>query len=234
MQKERRDAFAGMAFRDDEVSLHPLRMAHDRFVRRIVPRRCRTHLDSPVSCAISDRIELCEALIQTRLLERFQLGVLQPEARIHVRRDGVEQLQARTELTCELNRLVDRRKRAGSRVLDGNENPVDGAHGAIVAATRNGGDSLMHVAPRAFYGVRRVAAPSTGPRMLPQYRGLTQREAEERLRREGSNDLPSPERHSLLELLGEVMREPMFVLLPGSARLYAPECLTRRLRISRK
>ena len=51
--------------------------------------------------------------------------------------------------------------------------------------------------------------------------GLTQKEAEDRLRREGPNDLPSPEKHSWLALIGEVMREPMFALLLGSAGLYA-------------
>ena len=52
-------------------------------------------------------------------------------------------------------------------------------------------------------------------------RGLTQAEADARLLREGHNDLPSPDHHSLLALLGEVLREPMFALLVGSAVLYA-------------
>ncbi|MEJ0039884.1 MAG: cation-translocating P-type ATPase [Gammaproteobacteria bacterium] len=52
-------------------------------------------------------------------------------------------------------------------------------------------------------------------------RGLTQSEATARLLREGHNDLPSSDRHSLLALLWEVLREPMFALLVGSAVLYA-------------
>ena len=51
--------------------------------------------------------------------------------------------------------------------------------------------------------------------------GLTQREAESRLAREGYNDLPSPERHSGFAIAMEVMREPMFALLIGAAILYA-------------
>ncbi|MEP7242094.1 MAG: HAD-IC family P-type ATPase [Gammaproteobacteria bacterium] len=51
--------------------------------------------------------------------------------------------------------------------------------------------------------------------------GLTQREAELRLAREGYNDLPSPERHSGFVIALEVMREPMFALLIGAAVLYA-------------
>ena len=54
-----------------------------------------------------------------------------------------------------------------------------------------------------------------------QVRGLSQAEADTLLQREGHNDLPSPEHHSLLALLGEVLREPMFALLVGSAVLYA-------------
>ena len=52
-------------------------------------------------------------------------------------------------------------------------------------------------------------------------RGLTQWEADERLRRDGYNDLPSPDHHSLAALLLAVLREPMFALLVGSAALYA-------------
>src|SRR3569833_1959975 len=52
-------------------------------------------------------------------------------------------------------------------------------------------------------------------------RGLTQAEADERIRREGYNDLPSPDHHSLIALLLGVLREPMFALLVGSAAVYA-------------
>ena len=51
--------------------------------------------------------------------------------------------------------------------------------------------------------------------------GLTQREADLRLAREGHNDLPAPERRSGLAVAFEVMREPMFALLIGAAALYA-------------
>lgn len=52
-------------------------------------------------------------------------------------------------------------------------------------------------------------------------RGLTQAQAEALLQREGHNDLPSPDHHSPFALLAEVLREPMFALLVGSAVLYA-------------
>jgi P-type Ca2+ transporter type 2C len=51
--------------------------------------------------------------------------------------------------------------------------------------------------------------------------GLSQREAELRLAREGHNDLPERERSSGFAVALEVMREPMFFLLIGAAVLYA-------------
>ncbi|HVY79824.1 MAG TPA: cation-translocating P-type ATPase [Steroidobacteraceae bacterium] len=51
--------------------------------------------------------------------------------------------------------------------------------------------------------------------------GLTSAEAAERLRRVGYNELPAADHHSLLALVLEVIREPMFALLVGSAFLYA-------------
>jgi len=56
---------------------------------------------------------------------------------------------------------------------------------------------------------------------VPTESGLTQKEVEVRLAREGYNDLPLPDHHSWLALLREVLREPMFALLIGSAVVYA-------------
>jgi len=56
---------------------------------------------------------------------------------------------------------------------------------------------------------------------MNNFEGLTQAEAANRLSREGPNDLPSQDRHSLFALFGEVVREPMFGLLLGSSALYA-------------
>ncbi|HTU62773.1 MAG TPA: cation-transporting P-type ATPase [Polyangiales bacterium] len=55
----------------------------------------------------------------------------------------------------------------------------------------------------------------TAPRAAPS--GLTQAEAEALLERNGHNDLPSPDHHSPLALLWELLREPMFALLVASA-----------------
>jgi Ca2+-transporting ATPase len=51
--------------------------------------------------------------------------------------------------------------------------------------------------------------------------GLTQAQADALLALEGHNDLPSPDHHSWFGLLAEVLREPMFAFLVGSAVLYA-------------
>ncbi|MCC7536468.1 MAG: cation-translocating P-type ATPase [Deltaproteobacteria bacterium] len=50
--------------------------------------------------------------------------------------------------------------------------------------------------------------------------GLTSREAAKRLAHDGPNSLPQDEPRSLLRLLSEVVREPMFLLLLASAGLY--------------
>ena len=54
--------------------------------------------------------------------------------------------------------------------------------------------------------------------MPPQ--GLTRAEAEARLRRDGPNTLPEPERRRWPRLLAEVLREPMLLLLLAAAGLY--------------
>src|SRR6185437_4722504 len=51
-------------------------------------------------------------------------------------------------------------------------------------------------------------------------RGLTAREAAERLRSEGPNELPELERRRTLRIIIEVVREPMFALLLGAGVLY--------------
>ncbi len=50
--------------------------------------------------------------------------------------------------------------------------------------------------------------------------GLTEGEARARLQAEGFNDLPSTERRTLLHIVGDVLREPMFALLLGAGAVY--------------
>jgi Ca2+-transporting ATPase len=50
--------------------------------------------------------------------------------------------------------------------------------------------------------------------------GLTDDEVAERLRIDGSNDLPTSRQRSVLEIALEVVREPMFLLLIGSGTIY--------------
>src|SRR5579863_9281666 len=54
----------------------------------------------------------------------------------------------------------------------------------------------------------------------PSHRGLTSREAAERLRAEGPNALPELERRTAVRIVFEVVREPMFALLLGAGVLY--------------
>ncbi|WP_181699657.1 cation-translocating P-type ATPase [Chthonobacter albigriseus] len=58
--------------------------------------------------------------------------------------------------------------------------------------------------------------PLTG---LPHV-GLTTAEAAERLRTDGYNELPRPDRRTTLRILGEVVREPMLALLLGGGLVY--------------
>ncbi len=50
--------------------------------------------------------------------------------------------------------------------------------------------------------------------------GLTQSEAEEKLRAEGFNEIPSSKRRSILIMVAEVIREPMFLLLVACGSIY--------------
>ncbi len=54
----------------------------------------------------------------------------------------------------------------------------------------------------------------------PLHRGLSGREAAERLRAEGPNALPQLERRTALRIVRDVVREPMFALLLGAGVLY--------------
>jgi Ca2+-transporting ATPase len=56
--------------------------------------------------------------------------------------------------------------------------------------------------------------------MQPPQTGLSEREAAERLKRDGYNDIPSDERRSALRIVLGVLREPMFALLLGAAAIY--------------
>ena len=50
--------------------------------------------------------------------------------------------------------------------------------------------------------------------------GLAEAEASARLQAEGFNDLPSAERRTLVHIVGDVLREPMFALLLGAGAVY--------------
>jgi P-type Ca2+ transporter type 2C len=50
--------------------------------------------------------------------------------------------------------------------------------------------------------------------------GLTEAQAQARLRAEGFNDLPRTEHRTLVRIFGDVLREPMFALLLGAGAIY--------------
>jgi P-type Ca2+ transporter type 2C len=54
----------------------------------------------------------------------------------------------------------------------------------------------------------------------PSAAGLTEAEAQARLRAEGFNDLPRTEHRTFLRILADVLREPMFALLLGAGAIY--------------
>jgi Ca2+-transporting ATPase len=58
------------------------------------------------------------------------------------------------------------------------------------------------------------------PLDLSRFDGLTPAEAEQRLRNEGPNELPGREERRLAAILGEVAREPMFILLVVAGAIY--------------
>ncbi|MGA0603133.1 cation-translocating P-type ATPase [Caulobacter sp. KR2-114] len=56
--------------------------------------------------------------------------------------------------------------------------------------------------------------------MAPDLTGLSEAQAAERLRAEGPNILPDPDRRGLARIALEVLREPMFLLLLGGGGIY--------------
>ena len=54
----------------------------------------------------------------------------------------------------------------------------------------------------------------------PAQRGLSDQEAARKLQQDGYNELPSRKRRTVLHIVLEVMREPMFVLLMGAGSIY--------------
>ena len=67
-----------------------------------------------------------------------------------------------------------------------------------------------------------VSSPSVASEPVARgaARGLTAAEAKRRLEDEGLNTLPSRERHGLVALTLQVLREPMFLMLIGAATIY--------------
>ena len=60
--------------------------------------------------------------------------------------------------------------------------------------------------------------PSTAsPMPIP---GLNEADAQARLKAEGYNELPQPDRRTPLRIIGEVLREPMLALLLGGGAIY--------------
>ncbi|WP_243359981.1 cation-translocating P-type ATPase [Fundidesulfovibrio terrae] len=55
---------------------------------------------------------------------------------------------------------------------------------------------------------------------ISAYPGLTGEEARKRLRGEGPNEIPSPDKRCLASIVLEVLREPMFLLLMASGTIY--------------
>jgi Ca2+-transporting ATPase len=55
---------------------------------------------------------------------------------------------------------------------------------------------------------------------LSDVAGLTEAQALQRLRDEGFNDLPRTDQRTLLRIVGDVLREPMFALLLGAGAVY--------------
>jgi magnesium-transporting ATPase (P-type) len=64
--------------------------------------------------------------------------------------------------------------------------------------------------------------PTQSPRP-ESIRGLTESEAQARLRAEGANELPRPDRRTPLRIVLEVLREPVLALLLGGGTIYLPE-----------
>jgi P-type Ca2+ transporter type 2C len=61
--------------------------------------------------------------------------------------------------------------------------------------------------------------PGNFPSATP-IRGLTEADAQRRLRSEGPNEIPQTEHRSLLRIVVEVLREPMLALLLAGGAIY--------------
>ena len=55
---------------------------------------------------------------------------------------------------------------------------------------------------------------------LRNIQGLSEREAVEKVKKEGYNELPSQKQRNILQILWNVLREPMLMLLLGSGLIY--------------
>jgi len=55
---------------------------------------------------------------------------------------------------------------------------------------------------------------------IDSVKGLSTDEAAEKLRTEGYNELPGSKKHGIFNVIGEVIREPMFILLVASGLIY--------------
>jgi Ca2+-transporting ATPase len=60
----------------------------------------------------------------------------------------------------------------------------------------------------------------SGSSSLSGVAGLTEAQALQRLRSEGFNDLPRTDQRTVLRIVGDVLREPMFALLLGAGAIY--------------
>ena len=60
----------------------------------------------------------------------------------------------------------------------------------------------------------------TDPSLPGSIRGLLEAEAQARLKAEGYNELPRPDRRTPLRIIVEVVREPMLALLLGGGMVY--------------
>src|SRR6476646_10531042 len=58
------------------------------------------------------------------------------------------------------------------------------------------------------------------PLAVPSIRGLSEADAQARLKAEGYNELPRPNQRTALRIIVEVMREPMLALLLGGGVIY--------------
>ena len=88
--------------------------------------------------------------------------------------------------------------------------------------------SWLWVRSLCHLGQRPAAEPASAPQAFVDYmsvassspRGLTEIEAQRRLKAEGYNELPRADRRTPLRIVLEVLREPMLALLLGGGTIY--------------